>query len=279
MTTQWLRAALAAGVLFSVTTFASAAEGVSADVQFLFLSPHTQSRGFGNNVYFGYPNLNVASGAYDDSLQFGLRTNLAAEHCSGTGVRLRWFTFDNDISYSGAGGAVILSGLFNMDIDALDMEITQRKDFKYWSMVASGGVRYGRVDIENMTVPFSGHASALSAGSSGVTFDGAGPTVSLEAIRPLGTSGLSLKGGLRTSLLFGETDVRSVFTVLGRTNIANDVVQVWEFQLGGQYVTELNNGANFIVGMHWEAQRWDSDSNALGDLSLHGFGATAGITY
>ena len=41
----------------------------------------------------------------------------------------------------------------------------------------------------------------------------------------------------------------------------------------------MRNGADLNLGIFWEAQRWDSDSNYLGDLALHGLSLLAGVGF
>jgi hypothetical protein len=56
------------------------------------------------------------------------------------------------------------------------------------------------------------------------------------------------------------------------------VVQTWEIQAGIEMEREYD-AFDAILRVFWEAQRWDSESNLLGDVGLHGFGVHTGIEY
>lgn len=273
--------AVAAAVLAS-PAHALDANGLSARVDALLLTPSITGAGFGN-IFQGVPSGTSFDGNLDDDLEGGVRFVLAKEHCSGTGVRFRYFDYDNNVGYSGEWeGATnfVFSGETNIEVNATDLEVTQRGTFHFWDLVASGGVRFGEVDINQGGSLFIGPGTFYGI-PSGVDFDGAGPTFSLEADRPLGNSGLALIGRARVSLLFGDTDVTPTFgtaTPPISSFQSDDFVQVTEFQFGLNYERQVR-GANASFGVFWEAQRWDSDSNYLGDLGLHGLSLQTGVGY
>lgn len=270
----------AAGLLSAVS--ASAAPGVHASVEALLLAPKINSTGFENIFYEGvdFDNVNV-EGNFEDALKGGVRFVLGKESCCGFGAQVRYFTYENSFAYDGlwdaGSGTLSVIGESEISVDAIDVELTQRGSFSSWDLVVTGGLRYGSVDISQPGGFFGGIPALIFAGGTGVEFEGVGPTFSLSAQRPVG-HGLSVFGRARTALLFGDIDVTPGFRAGGVFTIENEFTQVWEFQFGLNYERELNN-STFVGGIFWEAQRWDSDSDFLGDLALHGLGLSGGFTY
>ncbi len=62
------------------------------------------------------------------------------------------------------------------------------------------------------------------------------------------------------------------------SHTVDDFVQVTEVQFGLNYRKGLGC-ADGTFGVFWEAQRWDSDSDRLGDLGLHGLSLQTGLEY
>lgn len=195
---------------------------------------------------------------------------------------MQWFSFDNTLPYQGSvdeGSTNFpLTGGLNIDVDAIDFELTQRGQFRVWDWLATAGARYARASVRSEGIDFSVLTDAVWFGSAGVQFEGAGPTVSLGGERGVLREGLSIFARGRTSLLFGDTDVYSFSRTGGSYTIADDFVQVTEIQIGTQCKVEYQE-IDLDLGIFWEAQRWDSDSNSLGDLGFHGFGVRMGFTY
>ena len=256
--------------------------GWYASVEALLLAPKVNSTGFEQVFYEGVDFDAVQTdGNYSDSLEGGVRFILGNEGCDGFGTQFRYFSYDNDIAYNGlwdaGAGTIPVIGDNNIDVDAFDAEFTQRGSFRTWDLVATGGLRYGSVEISQPTNFFNGIPAVVFGGPTGVEFEGVGPTFSLSANRPLGY-GLSLIGRARTALLFGDIDVTPGFRAGGSFTVEDEFAQVWEFQFGLGYERNFN-GHSVIGSVFWEAQRWDSDSGFLGDLALHGLGLSGGITY
>ncbi|MCA9231315.1 MAG: hypothetical protein KDA57_11725 [Planctomycetales bacterium] len=285
---RWLLAAtlVAVGILGSRT---QADEGLRAGVDLLFLSPKLSSTGIGNVFYGqGVGAIDAASGSISGSeLDFAQRLIIGYEGDQGGGVQVRWFTFDNQVGYNGevdheTDGLVSLTGFLNLDVDALDAEFTQRGEFNVWDWVATAGARYARVSIREdisdpgMDIDWESFSDTVWFGSTGVQFEGAGPTVSVEGSRPIFTDEISFFGRARTSLLYGEVEQFSAWRAGGGIIIPDEFVQVWEVQAGLQMEREYDS-FDWLLGIFWEAQRWDSQ--LLGDLAFHGFGINTGIEY
>lgn len=269
------------GTLLLAPSVALAEAGWNAGVEYLLLAPKVNSTGFEMLFYEGVDFDTVETeGDYNNKLEGGVRLTGGYETCCGFGAQVRYFSYDNDIGYQGlwnAGTTIPVFGQNTIDVDALDIEVTQRGEFKSWDVVATGGLRYGSVDITQPTNFFSGIPAVIFGGPTGVDFTGVGPVVSLSAQRPLGY-GLSIFGRARMAMLFGDVEVTPAFQSGGTFTVQDEFAQVWEMQFGLQMNHDFN-GHNVFGGVFWEAQRWDSDSNFIGDLGLHGLGLSAGCTY
>lgn len=274
---------LAVAVLAALQVGSAHAEpGCFGSVEALLLAPKINSTGFQSVFYDGVDFDTVQTdGNFEDQLKGGVRFILGNEGCCGFGTQVRYFTYENNSEYRGlwdaGAGTIPLIGDNEIDVDALDVEVTQRGSFSSWDIVATGGLRYGRVEISQFDGFFDAIPALVFGGSTGVEFEGVGPTFSLNAQRPMGY-GVSLFGRARTALLFGDIDVTPGFRSGGSFTIEDEFTQVWEFQFGLNYERNLGNATAF-GGVFWEAQRWDSDSNFLGDLGLHGLGLSAGLRY
>jgi hypothetical protein len=264
---------------------AQAEEGLYANVDFLFLSPKLNAVGFNKIFYFDSPAIQTAEGNLGSELQFSQRVTVGYEGDQGGGAQVRWFSFDNGdgAAYVGVGedsgaGPININGLVNIDVDTIDAELTQRGKFRVWDWLATAGVRYARVDIHDQTIDWNGFVTDSAwSGRPGMEFEGAGPTVSVQGSREVIWEGFEVFANGRTALLYGETEIESIFRAGGSLVIEDVFAQVWEVQAGARMVHE-HDAFDFVWGLFWEAQRWDNDTD-IGNFALHGFGAKAGFQY
>jgi len=279
-------AALAVLLLGAFAGTTQAEEGWYAGVDLLFLSPKLNAVGFNNIFYFESPVNQTAEGQTSAPLDFSQRVIIGYEGDQGGGMQVRWFSMDQTAYYSGVGedsvnGSIAIAGNMNFDLDSIDVDFTQRGNFDAWDWLATAGVRYARLDIhEDASDEFEwgGFADAAWFGLAGQTFEGAGPTFSVEGSRNMFWEGFSLYGRARTALLFGEIEIDSIYRTGGGPLVISDVfAQVWEFQFGFRAEHKFD-ACDLVYGLFWEAQRWENDSN-LGEFALHGFGVHTGIEY
>jgi len=284
-----LRCTLAAMLLVSSAACSTtqAEEGLYAGVDLLFLAPKFSATSLPSVFYGqgdGLGNIESTNGSTSSELEFAQRVVIGYEGDQGGGVQIRWFTFDNNVTYSGevqhdVDGLVALSGLLNIDVDAIDAEFTQRGQFRVWDWLATAGARYARVAIREDSIngiDFEGFSDATWSGSTGVQFEGAGPTVSVQGSRSILFDDLSFFSRARTALLYGDVEQFSAWRTGGSDSIPDQFIQVWEIQTGLRMEREYDS-FDWLLGIFWEAQIWDS--SLLGDLAFHGFGAHTGIRY
>jgi hypothetical protein len=261
--------------------------GAYATVDLLFLSPKVNDQSV-QTIFYDGDNLPAAAdteGSLDSQLEFAQRFTTGYQGDQGGGVRFRWFTFDNELEYTGnwenGGPEIEILGTAELEIDSYDFEVTQSGAFRTWTLTGAAGARYAQIELSSVDINFTDiPAFNPLVFNPGVEFQGAGPTVFLEACRPIVWEGLSIFGNARTAILYGDqTQVYSGFeggdaTIL----INNDYLQVWEIQMGGRYLCPVTDNIDMISGIFWEAQRWETESEYL-DFALHGFAAQFGLLF
>jgi hypothetical protein len=201
-------------------------------------------------------------------------------------------------------GADAIQATHNFRAFVIDLEGTRYLESGPWSLIASAGVRYARLEQDYGFL-------RTNAGTDGITtfdtdteylnarhkFEGAGPTLSTEVWRDLGFGGLSIYSGARGSLLVGrhsfrnELQSRALVTTFGGT-IDNSVttvgttgttrlVPVGELELGAQYTRNLGS-AIFIARASLQAQTWfdaGNISSTNNNIDFYGGNFLLGLQY
>lgn len=201
------------------------------------------------------------------------------ENDEGFGARARYFYYDQDAktqtATAPAGGMAdrglgdsrgdyvaeaftnpgeTIAAIAGLHIEAVDMEATQRIDFCTATTTLSGGVRYGQLKSVVAVANVDQGVGYLQQSD----FEGWGPTVALNARRPIRNGNLSLVAGMRSSVLFGNSSV----TVLGLNQNSfsqfsrNNGVFIGEVRIGVSYARCLNNGIQLVGRAGWEGQYW-----------------------
>lgn len=196
-------------------------------------------------------------------LQASPRFWVGVHNHNGLGARVRYWQFDH-----GAEGLrffdpddpdelrLVDAGL---QVDAFDAEITQQACLGPLDILFSAGLRAGTVKVDRFRFDDDGDDEVEMF--SRTDFDGVGPTIAAEFVRPIGCRGLAFVGSGRGSLLFGETDMLRREIENGgdpddTSMVENDdVVYVLETQLGGEYSRCLGSGVLRLRAL-WEAQLW-----------------------
>lgn len=154
-------------------------------------------------------------------------------------------------SSSGAPAVVVTSKL---ELQVGDVEAVYDMKACGWDLLLVGGVRLAWIDqTYNAYVPRGGNNTLLSSS----TFGGAGPTLALEARRPLGIFGLGLYARGRGALVFGSA--HQIATVPDQNVAANDHrdvgMPISEAEVGLEYGRALGRSRLFgqvaLVGQEW----------------------------
>ncbi|MCA9213606.1 MAG: hypothetical protein KDB27_11100 [Planctomycetales bacterium] len=221
------------------------------------------------------------------NLAFSMRFIAGYEGPGGLGFRARWWHFDDTTNGVGTVrfGATEFESQMSaqLELDAIDMELTQAGRFHNWEFLVSGGVRYG--DVGSRIQSTFGTPERLFRTTSG--FTGVGPVLGIGTERALRQwEGLAFVFNSRFSFLFGDYNVRNSSDlpngVLMHEDLATvqDVMPNWELQIGAHWTRRMNSGATFYLGAFFEAQLWDwiSPGQINSDLGFWGPTFAVGIT-
>jgi hypothetical protein len=248
----------------------------------------------------------------DYDMEFSPRVWLGYKGCGGLGVRGRWWYYDHtgagEFEFNGLPDEdedifipdAARDALVDVDselttdlrVNAIDLEGTQDGQFHNWGFQIAGGVRYAKIDYDqvaeiegevNYLLPgppddfeFEEEISAISE------FEGIGPTIALAGRRPLlFADGLAFLVNLRLAFLFGETDAALIaeegFDEPIDVAFQEHMVQVWEAQVGFEYSRQFRS-ARLFGGAFLEAQVWEwSTPLGISASDLAFFGPTAAV--
>ncbi|MCL4195274.1 MAG: hypothetical protein KJZ87_26285 [Thermoguttaceae bacterium] len=234
--------------------------GLVAGFEMTFLKPHINAAE-SIAIIPGLPLTEIEDNEYNASPRFWLGY---VGDC-GLGWRIRWWEFNHTLNgetFEIVGiGNILVESLGGLEVEALDIEMTQEIDLGLWDMTVGGGVRYGRT--EHVTAQL--YDDVLMAGFDDLAvasdFDGIGPTLFAEMRRPVGCNGFAFVGNMRASLLFGEDKLAAGFDdtddgLLIVETAQDNVVGVLEAQLGGEYSSDIGCGTRVFARGMAEGQLW-----------------------
>jgi hypothetical protein len=190
----------------------------------------------------------------------------------------------------------------NLKLNVWDFEAIKETELGHWGLLFAAGVRYAHLsqdyrafEVSNpppFTFPPSIGFREVNHLSSGHNFNGAGPTLAIEAKRPIGNSRFSLFGNLRGAMLFGDSKLqvtRVIQTGALEQNVAtatfqsahDTVLPVAELEMGVEYSRTWGRIRPFLrTGL--VAQTWFDAGSATkldGNLGFLGLSVTAGLNY
>ncbi|MBL8816560.1 MAG: hypothetical protein JNL58_11065 [Planctomyces sp.] len=194
--------------------------------------------------------------------QTGVRYVLGYVSDSGLGIRGRYWSFDNSTGYSPPYAPAV----FGIQLQAADTEVTMLQRMRHLDLELSGGVRYGQLEYTNPPLTLYGPGI--------VRFEGFGPTASLNARRALGKSGFSLFGNVRGSVMIGDIRTASLLLNIPTGSVEDEVMTVFENQLGVAWNHNLTNQLLLEVRTAWETQYW---SNSTLEDDFYGIGSNLAL--
>ncbi len=234
--------------------------GLVAGFEMTFLKPHINAAE-SIAIIPGLPLTEIEDNEYNASPRFWLGY---VGDC-GLGWRIRWWEFNHTLNGEtfeiAAGNNLLVESVGGLEVEALDVEMTQEIDLGLWDMTVGGGVRYGRTEHVTAQLYDDVLMAAFDDLAIASDFDGFGPTLFAEMRRPVGCNGFAFVGNMRASLLFGEDKFAAAFddTVGGVLLVAtaqDNVVGVLEAQLGGEYSSDIGCGTRVFARGMAEGQLW-----------------------
>ncbi|OAI46723.1 hypothetical protein AYO44_10790 [Planctomycetaceae bacterium SCGC AG-212-F19] len=160
----------------------------------------------------------------------------------------------------------------HLRMDVWDFEAVQSLGSGVWSGLLSGGIRYAHVSQTYNALTVFPDSTLNAAILSGHNFNGAGPTLSLEARRGIGETGLYLYGKTRGSLLFGTAKQAGSIISFNTDNAAGDLLDAstrsnsfvpeGELELGIGFQRQIRRGGLMFLQVGVVAQAWGNIGNA-----------------
>jgi hypothetical protein len=258
------------------------------------------------------------SNEFQSKLTYSPRIEIGyAPQNDGWGFRARYWQFEHDTNTVIRGDVEVnfaddpdiaiddngmgIGATQQMKLHTWDLEATSRADICSLTLIGGGGIRV--VDIEHM-----GRWTDFVADGERATlrnkFSGAGPTIFLEAARPLDACGRwklfskargSVLAGNQDFKIFADSDASTArIDDFLRVSNENSFLPIAELQLGTSYARETPWGL-LSLSLAWEAQVWfnsgvaaanegagkDSDdfqAQRTADMLLHGFNFGIGLS-
>lgn len=218
--------------------------GIVAGAEFIYLRPYASEDLLTTGI--GQAQLD-----FEPSMRYWLGWQLD----SGLGARIRYWEIDRGEDFGGTS--------LGVEFRTLDLEATQNVDFRRWSLLVSGGIRYAESNIRRNTA---------ETGQ-----DGIGLTTSLTAARDLTEAGgLRFVTTARWSALYGNSKdfINGALVDVDR----DDLFSILELSIGPQVRRQLSSGAFLTFNTGFEAQYW---SNGIGadtqDVGFIGWASSVGI--
>ena len=200
----------------------------------------------------------------ESSYQSGLRYAIGYRDKEGLGVRGRYWRYDNEFEYV----AAFFPAEMGIQLDVADGEFTVSQVFLNWNVELGAGARYAKLE-------YSTSAPEGPFGIGVLDYEGVGPTIAVDVRRQIGNTSVSLFGNLRGSWLIGKIRNDTLLLTGPRGTIDEEIMQVYENQLGLAWTRCLNDELDLEVRLAWESQYWIN--NALSDDAF-GIGTNLAFT-
>ncbi|WP_197529038.1 Lpg1974 family pore-forming outer membrane protein [Aeoliella mucimassa] len=252
---------------------------------------------------------------FDYDFEFTPRVFLGWSRCGGdVGLRATWWQFDHesniatgnppssglgslthptfaDVDISSVTATDTFSAYTDLNAYTIDLEGVKNTEFCKWQFGVSGGLRYAYAEQGYYATMSDDTATLLDQITYTHSISGIGPTVAIEAYRPLGCrSGTFCKA--RGSLLFGDNDssllaqedISTTTATTTSTTSSDDILSIYEMQIGyrwqGPIVRYRPWQPFYSVAM--EGQMWDGAGNASsqdGTLGFFGLSTRVGVNW
>ncbi len=204
------------------------------------------------------------------------RINLGFRGARGLGIRARYWVFDqasNDFEAFDPDQGIAFLGV-DLDVRALDLEVTKAfyKCGVHWDLGA--GVRYGKVEVDQAAEFFPVEEEGRSSGAvQNLDFEGGGPTFSLEGRHRIGSTNFAVIGNLRASLLYGEQRLKV-------ERFSFDVDEIVHYEsLSGGYDDKVVPVIESQIGIEWGVPLWCGRLSARAMVEGQWWGSVMPLTF
>lgn len=276
--------------------------GWAAGFTWVFLKPHYGSN---DSFYMGHPvggAMQVSNQEFSYSLELSPRVFLEWVAPNDLGVRVTWFSMNNDADTRSAGvgeGAYIqrpispteyyggrITADNEVDVNVLDFDMTQRLRVNRSLLNVGGGLRWANYE-QNYKSVITGPDFGQAVGNGGQQFNGFGPSLFAEWRRPLGETRFSLLATVRGSMLYGDSktdiyEVRPDGSAYSFRSNNDDFVAIGESQLGVEWSAWISDRTVLFAQTAFETQYWMGVGTAFDrndDLGLIGMNVTLGLEW
>jgi hypothetical protein len=252
---------------------------------------------------------------FNYDLEFTPRVFIGWQQSSNLGLRATWWQFDHSAANASASppangfgsidppsfGTIDLStniptdayaAASNLNAYTIDIEATKQSSFCGWDLGVGCGIRYA-----NAEQSYNAQLRDANNGLRGQidfqhSLEGFGPTISLDAYRPIGYQ-FSIFCKARGSILFGDGESQLIAgedldltTPLNTTHSTSrdDLLSIGEIQLGSRWQGRKVRGRSYrpFCSIAMEGQIWNGAGTATsedGTLGFFGFNAGAGVSW
>jgi hypothetical protein len=228
------------------------------------LKPHIGTIGA---EFFGHPAVDVTP-SFD--YEASPRIWLGWDNAEGVGVRARYWTFESDatLAFPQDGNhdffGPVLGTTSWLNADTLDFEATLRGCLGQLQFQLAGGFRYATIEtglgVYGEVGEGDNGGDEFALAGIGMDFEGIGPTIAANVVRPIGSRGLALVGSARSSWMYGTTDIYpagELAQIPVAAYVDDHMMQINEVSLGVQWSRCLARGGQISVAAVWEAQAWE----------------------
>ena len=265
-------------------------------------------------------NRSISETEFDYDFEFSPRVFFGWRHQDNVGLRVTWWQYDHAAATASANPPANGTGLifhpefgdvdhWQVDISendpnhtmtavsklktyAIDLEATHQSDFNSWVLGVGCGIRYAFTEQSYLLQNRDDDNQLRGQINYNHSLEGIGPTISLEAFRPV-TGQVSIFGKARGSLLFddgrstlvaGEDLDTSLPATTTKTTNRDDLLSIAEIQLGLQWKANQKRGRSLrpFLTVAMEGQVWNGAGNAVseeGDLGFYGLNSGAGVEW
>lgn len=283
----------------------SGGAGFYAAYEATFLQPYFENNvGFSTTESDGATFNSITDTEFSYDTVHSPRVYFGWKHQDGVGLRVTWWDFDEEAApistnppLNGFGnvthpafGAVDISSTIPTDsfsastslsAHTIDLEATKETSFGGWEFGVGGGLRYVELDQTYFAQLSAAAVTLLGQIDYRQSLEGFGPTISINASRPL-SNRLDLFCKARGSVLYGDSesvlsagedlDLVTPFTT-NRTTSREDLLSIGEIQLGlkWQGVSRRNQMRKPFFSVAFESQVWNDVGNATSEEGSIGF--------